>query len=314
MDKEKEMTIAYYHDVYETISFENLKDSLKGKIALITGCSRGIGKSIAISFASAGASICVSARSEKEISEVSKYCNEKYNIKCISVVADVTNKNDLINLVKTTENELGYIDIIVNNAGLNVINYFKDCKEDSFWDIMETNVKGPMLLTRLVLPSMIKRRTGYIINISSVSGVVATPFHSVYSASKAALNHFTTCLDLEINKHGVYSFAIHPGGVKTDIVHTNEDVDNENVKKYMNFSDQLLTDTPELSAQICVYLSTGKANKLSGKYIDCTNDISTLIENIDVINKKNLYVMTTNELTPRHEYTKLSEIIKGFVQ
>ncbi len=199
--------------------------SLKGKAALITGGSRGIGRAIALAFAEAGADIVISSRNKRP-PELEKVADEikAMGKKALSVPAHVGKKEDIQGLVQKTLQAFGKIDILVNNAGANpVLSSMIDLEEDSFEKVLEVNLKGAFLLSKAVARQMINQgRGGRIINMSSVSGLRARADGTgAYCISKAAMNMMTQVMARELAPHNILVNAIAPGSIKTEFSRVN---------------------------------------------------------------------------------------------
>ena len=189
--------------------------SLKDKVAIITGASKGIGKAIAEIFAEAGAKVVVSSRKQESVDTVAEEINAKGGI-AIGVAANTGSIEDLTSLVSKTIAHYGRIDIVVNNAATNpVYGPMVDTSSDAFDKIMNVNVKGPFELSKLALPEMKKVGGGSIINISSIGGLTPEPMLGIYSVSKAALISLSKAMAKEVGKDGVRVNVICPGLIKT---------------------------------------------------------------------------------------------------
>jgi dehydrogenase/reductase SDR family protein 4 len=193
--------------------------SLKGKAALITGGSRGIGRAIALAFAEAGASLVVSSRNKRppELEKVAEEIQAKGG-KALAIPAHVGKKEDVQNLVQKTLKEFGRIDILVNNAGANpVLSTLVDLEEEAFEKVIEVNLKGAFFMSKAVAKEMIKQGGGRIINISSISGLRARADGTgAYCISKAAMNMMTQVMARELAPHNILVNAIAPGSIKTE--------------------------------------------------------------------------------------------------
>lgn len=198
--------------------------SLKGKAALITGGSRGIGRSIALTFAEAGADVVVSSRNKRP-PELEKVAEEirAMGRKAMAIPAHVGRKEDVQNLVQKTFREFGRIDILVNNAGANpVLSPMVDLEEEAFEKVMEVNLKGAFLMSKAVAKEMIKRGGGRIINVSSISGLRARADGTgAYCISKAAINMMTQVMARELAPHNILVNAIAPGSIRTEFSRVN---------------------------------------------------------------------------------------------
>ncbi len=198
--------------------------SLKGKAALITGGSRGIGRAIALAFAEAGASLVVSSRNKRppELEKVAEEIQAKGG-KAMAIPAHVGKKEDVQNVVQKTLKEYGRIDVLVNNAGANpVLSTLVDLEEEAFEKVLEVNLKGAFLMSKAVAKEMIKQGGGRIINISSISGLRARADGTgAYCISKAAMNMMTQVMARELAQYNILVNAIAPGSIKTEFSRVN---------------------------------------------------------------------------------------------
>jgi 3-oxoacyl-[acyl-carrier protein] reductase len=188
---------------------------LDGRVALITGASRGIGLAIAQSLAAMGAKLGLCARDPKRLSSSAAEF-ERQGTSVVAVPADVSRSDDIAALVQKTEQLLGPIEILVNNAG---IGYFGPTHEasEANWDaVLDTNLKSVFLLSRAVAPGMIARRSGHIVNIASLAGKNAFAGGGIYCASKWGLLGLTECIAEDLRPHGIRVSAVCPGSVATD--------------------------------------------------------------------------------------------------
>lgn len=185
---------------------------LMGTVGILTGASRGIGVYLAQHLAKAGVNLALAARSDEGLQGVAQMARGK-GVKVITVATDVTKRSELHRLVKRTNDELGDVDLLVNNAGIEQYSFFESAEPNDIEAILKTNVLGPELLTRYVLPQMIERRKGHIVNMASAAGVTAVPYNTVYSSSKHALVGFTRSLREEMADYNIGVTAICPGYV-----------------------------------------------------------------------------------------------------
>lgn len=185
---------------------------LRGSIAVLTGASRGLGVFIAEALTRKGVSIALAARSEQELKETQARV-EQLGGRAITVPTDVGKTRDLQKLVDRTEAELGPIDVLVNNAGIEQYANYQEIDLDKIEKILRVNLWAPEVLTRLVLPGMVERRRGHIVNVASVAGKTAAPYNSVYSSSKHGLVGFSWSLREEMKGYGVGVSVVCPGFV-----------------------------------------------------------------------------------------------------
>ena len=190
--------------------------TIAGKVALITGAGRGIGRATAIAFAQEGIHVGLVGRSLENLQKVSEELS-RYDVKVAVAAADVADLNSITSAVESIRGELGPIDILVNNAGISKFGGFMDLTPEEWTNIIDVNVKGVYYTTRAVLPEMIERNTGDIINISSTAGQKGAPVTSAYSASKAAVIGLSESLMLEVRKKNIRVVTLTPSTVATDM-------------------------------------------------------------------------------------------------
>jgi len=192
---------------------------LKGKAAIVTGASRGIGKAIANTVASLGANIVIAARQEGPLKETADEIAEKHKVKVLPLACDVTKLEDLENLVKHAREKFGKIDILINNAGVSSQYPFEKQPFEDFERLVHTNYLGYVRLIRLVINEMIERKSGAIINLVSGS-TLCDPLPRnflVYSSLKVGLRAFSKGLFWELRDHGIKITSILPGVTDTDL-------------------------------------------------------------------------------------------------
>ncbi|MBC8161140.1 MAG: SDR family oxidoreductase [Roseiflexaceae bacterium] len=190
--------------------------SLSG-IAVITGGGRGIGRAIALSFAQAGADVAVLGRTAAPLEQVREECLA-LGVRALAIPCDVADTAAVRAAFAAIRGELGPVDILVNNAGITASVKFAET-DDATWErVMRVNVTGPFVCCREVVPTMIERGGGRIINIASIAALNGIPYSSAYSASKHALLGLTRSLALELARNGITANAICPGWVETDML------------------------------------------------------------------------------------------------
>jgi len=185
--------------------------SIENKVAVVTGSGRGIGRAIAIELGRLGAQVILAARSRNELEETARMIGKNASV----VPTDVRKKDDLQRLFEQTTTALGPVDVLVNAAGLGIFGPVIDFTDEAFEILIETNLRGIFFASRLVLPSMIERKQGHIINIASIAGKVGSANRAVYCASKFGVVGFTESLAEEVRQHGVRVSVICPGSTDT---------------------------------------------------------------------------------------------------
>jgi len=190
---------------------------LEGRIALITGGNRGIGKAIAQAYAEAGASIALTSRDIGRAENAASEIAESTGQKCIGLSLDVRDQDQVNLAVERTESELGGIHILVNNAGINIRENIFELKDESWETVVGTNLEGAMRCARAVAPRMKEQRWGRIVNLGSLLSVVGLPSRAAYASSKAGLLGLTRAMALDLAPHAVTVNALCPGVFKTEI-------------------------------------------------------------------------------------------------
>jgi NAD(P)-dependent dehydrogenase (short-subunit alcohol dehydrogenase family) len=185
--------------------------SIENKVAVITGAGRGIGRGIAMELGRLGAQVVLAARSRNELEETARMIGKSASV----VPTDVRRKDDLQRLFEQTTTVLGPVDVLVNAAGLGIFGPVIDFTDEAFEILIETNLRGIFFASRLVLPSMIERKQGHIINIASIAGKVGSANRAVYCASKFGVVGFSESLAEEVRQHGVRVSVICPGSTDT---------------------------------------------------------------------------------------------------
>ena len=191
---------------------------IKGKVVIVTGASSGIGEATARQFGREGAKVVLAARRVERLEALAQEIGEtKTGAETLVVQADLTKLEDIQNLVNETIDKFGRVDVLINNAGFGRLDWLE--KLDPVRDIQaqfDVDVLGLIQTTRQVLPLMLKQRSGHIINMCSMAGLVATPTYTVYAACKHAVHGFSEALRREVKPWGIDVSMIYPGGVKTE--------------------------------------------------------------------------------------------------
>lgn len=210
-------------------------ESIKGKIALVTGAGKGIGRAIAIALANEGVHVALLARTESDLITLSREIEEK-GVKSAIAVADISNIESVNSAVQQIQNSLGNIDILINNAGIAKFGKFMDLEPAEWEDQIKVNLFGTYYVTRAVIPQMIDRKTGDIVNISSTAGLKGAPATSAYSASKFGVLGLTDSLMQEMRKHNIRVTALTPSTVVTDLAKSSNLINN-NEERVMHPED-----------------------------------------------------------------------------
>lgn len=242
---------------------------LRNKNVLITGSTKGLGKSTAILFAEEGANVIVSGRNNDEIQELVKYINEKYNVKVFGIKSDLSKENEAEALFKNSIELLGTLDILINNAGVWPKAYIDNLEKDDFEKTMYLNLEVPYILSRLMIKHLkSEERKGKIINIVSQAAFNgSTTGHSHYAASKAGLVTFTKSIAREVAKLGIQVNAVAPGMMRTPMAN---DAYMANKEYYDGRIPIGYAAEPEQVAYPILFLASEKADYITGITLDVT--------------------------------------------
>ena len=237
---------------------------LKGKCAVITGASRGIGKCIATKFAKEGANVVINYRNNEEEALKVKQELEDLGSQVLVVKADVSELEQAENLIKEAKKEFERVDILVNNAGITKDNLIIRMKEEDFDSVIKTNLKGAFNCLKAVTPIMLKQKYGKIVNVASVVGVVGNPGQVNYCASKAGLIGMTKSLAKEIGSRNITVNAIAPGFIDTDMTKILSD---DQKKKILSQIPLNKFGNVEDIANVALFLGSENSNYITGQVI-----------------------------------------------
>jgi NAD(P)-dependent dehydrogenase (short-subunit alcohol dehydrogenase family) len=265
---------------------------LDGKVALVTGGGRGLGRAMARALSAAGAAVAVCARTAGQLEETVALL-ESHGGRALALPADVTDRQAVESMVAQVEQELGPIDTLVNDAAIGgPTGPFAETDPDAWWEVQQVNVRGSVYCSRAALPGMLRRGHGRIINVSSYTGPAPWPLGSAYAVSKATLIHLSESLAAETREHGVQVFAITPGLVRTEILdghlHCGESVIEQQIREIVDGGWDI---PPDHAAQMVVFLASGRGDALSGRFLGPEDDTEELVQRADEIQHHDLLVL-----------------------
>lgn len=267
-----DFTPTIHHDTYDYIKPEQF--DLKNRAVFVTGASKGIGKATAISYAKAGASqIAIAARTDMEEVESAMLRAAKDAGKSapqiLRLKVDVTSDQSVQDAAKQIESTFGRLDILINNAGyLEKFVPLHETAVDDWWKGWEVNIKGVYLVTRALIPLLLKTSDSLrtILNVSSIGANIIMPGASGYQAGKMALLRFGEFLNADYADKGMLAFGIHPGGIPTELA-----------KGMPEATHSMLTDTAELAGDSIVWLTAERREWIKGRYVSCNWDMKEFL-------------------------------------
>ncbi|MBK9737554.1 MAG: 3-oxoacyl-[acyl-carrier-protein] reductase [Saprospiraceae bacterium] len=245
---------------------------LAGKVALITGGSRGIGEAIVLKYAEEGADIAFTYVSSTDKANALVEEVRKKGVKVIAFKSDASDYNQAENLINDVISAFGKIDILINNAGITKDTLMLRMSEEQWDQVMEVNLKSVFNLTKHVLKPMMKQRAGSIINMSSVVGVFGNAGQANYAASKAGIIGFSKSIAKEVGSRNIRCNAVAPGFIETDMTHILTD---EQKKSYVDSIPLRRLGAGEDVANACVYLGSDMSTYVSGQVLSVCGGLNT---------------------------------------
>ncbi len=260
---------------------------LQGEVAVITGGGRGIGRAIAIALAAQGASVALAGRGSAALEETAVEIRAAGG-KVATYPCDVVDGEALTGMLAAAQRDLGPLTLLVNNAGLGDGGLIWEMDPEAWWRVQEVNFKAPYLASREVLPDMVKRGAGRIINVGSFAANSAGQGGSAYSTSKAALQRLTEGMAADMAGTGVSAFCVSPGFVWTDMGREYDAFLRANVPGFEGMDDAWVYPV-EAVAELCVRLARGDADALSGRFIHVRDDLDSMIADSERIIEEELH-------------------------
>jgi len=271
---------------------------LHGRVALVTGGGRGVGRLLARTLAEAGAAVALIARSSDELATTVEQIRDAGAV-AAAATADVTDEVAVTAALAQLREQLGPVDILINNAGINgPMGVMWETESAEWWRTLEVNLGGAFVLSRMLLPDMIAAGRGRIINITSNAGVYRWPLVSAYVTSKAALIKLTETLAAETVKHGVSMFSVDPGllpiGLSDAALMSTAQPDTAEGRVFGWIRGQLKAGRgadPDRAAQLILELAGGRGDCLSGRHLTVADDLDTLLGRSDEIRRSDLHTL-----------------------
>jgi NAD(P)-dependent dehydrogenase (short-subunit alcohol dehydrogenase family) len=263
----------------------------RGQVAVVTGGGRGLGRAFAQALAGAGYRVGVIARSATELAETVRLI-EGAGGQARAYVADITDAASVAGAFAEIEAALDPVDLLVNNAGvIGPLGPFVSSPVENWWRTLDVNLRGQILCAHRVLPRMIARRHGRIVNIASGGGARMFPYFSAYVTSKTALIRFSECLAAEVGRDGLSVFAMGPGTVRTAM--TEHSLNSPEGRTWLPWFRDIFDEgrdlPPERPAALLLALASGRADRLSGCYFDPHDDLDAILAATEAVRARKLY-------------------------
>ena len=256
-------------------------------VGIVTGASRGIGREIALELGRQGFSLGLVARTESRL----QYVREELagaGSRAIAAAADATDAAAVYDAVATIVDALGPVDLVVNNAGsLRAIGPVWLVDPQDWWADVNTSIGGAFNFCRAVVPGMVERRRGCIVNITSYAAVRAAPYESGYGCGKAGLASLTESLATSLEEYGVKVFSFAPGFTETDM--TRRLAESEEGRRWLPGVAGRQAVSAERAARVVADLASGRADELNGRFIHALDDLEALLAGAETIRREDLY-------------------------
>ena len=257
-------------------------------VALVTGGSEGVGRAVALGLGAAGFAVAILARSAEALRET-RALLEGNGVPSADCVADVRDSDAVASAVAAVESKLGPILTVVNNAGTSLaIGPLWEADPGAWWTDVETSLGGAFNVCRSVIPGMIARRQGRILNVSSYAGLRAAPYQSGYGCAKAGLANLTESLAASLLPYGIRAFTVTPGFVRTSL--TTQLTESPEGRLWLSELQTRDSLDPDLFVRLTVTVALGGADILNGRFLHALDDISELVSRFGDIESEELYV------------------------
>jgi 3-oxoacyl-[acyl-carrier protein] reductase len=266
---------------------ERARGNAAAPVAMVTGAGRGIGRATAIALADAGFAVGLVARTRTELETTAAEVKQRGGEQFVAV-ADVTDTRSVAEAVTGIEQHLSDIDLLVNNAGtMNAIGPVWEVDADDWWTDVKTSLRGTFICCQAVVPGMISRKRGRIVNLTSYAAVRPSPYQSGYSAGKAGVVSLTEALAASLESHGVSAFAVAPAFTDTKMTRTARD--SAVAARWLPRLGEHGTVDAARSAALITWLAKGFGDVLSGRLVHTLDDVEALVERFDEVLRLDLY-------------------------
>ncbi len=245
---------------------------LKGKVSIITGGSRGIGRSICLKLAEQGSDVIFTYRSSKEKAEILKNELQSFGIRSEAIMSDASDFESAQSLVQSIENKFSKIDVLINNAGITKDGLLMRMSEEDFDKVLAVNLKSVFNMTKSVQKIMLKQRSGSIINLSSIVGVRGNAGQSNYAASKAGIIGFTKSIALELGSRNIRCNAIAPGFIETEMT---DSLDPKTVENWIRSVPLRRVGASSDVADCCLFLASDLSSYITGQVLNVCGGLLT---------------------------------------
>jgi NAD(P)-dependent dehydrogenase (short-subunit alcohol dehydrogenase family) len=297
--------VAYYLGRPAEVWIEAMSPGRRRPVAVVTGGGRGLGRLVARALAAEGFAVGLAARSGDEVEATAATIEEAGGF-AAAVPVDVSDDRAVETALGDLRRRLGPVDLLVNNAGVpGPAGPTWDTDPGDWWRTLDVNLRGTVACARSVLPEMVARRQGRIVNITSNAGVFRWPGVSAYSVSKAAVVKFTENLAYETRRHGVSVFGVHPGVLpigfsEAALAPDRSDEADEGLARVHAWVRKALAEgrgtDPDQAVDLVVRLASGRYDELSGRQLSVDDDLDALLDRIDEVRSRDLYLLGLRRL------------------
>ncbi len=245
---------------------------LEGKVSIITGGSRGIGRSICLKFAEQGSDVIFTYRSSKEEAESLNHELKSFGVRSEAIMSDASDFDSAQNLIQNVESKFSKIDVLINNAGVTKDRLLMRMNEEDFDKVIAVNMKSVFNMTKSVQRTMLKQRSGSIINLSSIVGIRGNAGQSNYAASKAGVIGFTKSIALELGSRNIRCNAIAPGFIKTEMT---DSLDPKIIENWINSVPLKRVGSGSDVSNCCLFLASDLSSYVTGQVLNVCGGLLT---------------------------------------